>query len=131
MFELSEEWTSIILVSSGAVPGACLRRYLVENFSSFVNEKSWMTLMVNMLACFFLGFFFSLSNQLGSANDNSRLALMVCVGFLGSLSTFSTFIFELLNNVLANRLNQALMLSIFSLCGGFLAVFAGYMIRLF
>lgn len=82
-----------VLVSTGAVPGAWLRFYLVNHFQPMVPRKHWATAGVNLLACLALGLLLSLGD---GCSDLHRLQLLLSVGFLGSLSTFSTFVVELL-----------------------------------
>ncbi|WP_414153528.1 CrcB family protein [Prochlorococcus sp. MIT 1307] len=51
--------------------------------------------------------------------------LFGCVGFLGSMSTFSSFISDLINTFLVKRWRQFLLVVLFSLVGGALAMAAG------
>lgn len=50
------------------------------------------TLAINLLGCFLIGLFFSLSENRGALSPNARLFLMT--GFCGAFTTFSTFMLE-------------------------------------
>jgi CrcB protein len=50
------------------------------------------TLVINITACFMLGWFISLASHRWVIPDALRLA--IAVGFIGTYSTFSTFVFE-------------------------------------
>ena len=115
---------SILLVSLGAVPGAWLRFRLINHFEPLIPAKHWGTLAVNISASFLLGLLVGLNQTCPS----TPLLLLLATGFLGSFSTFSTFIVELL--VLLHRQAKAasLMLAIASLVGGLFAVEFGLLI---
>jgi len=111
-----------VLVSTGAVPGAWLRFYLVNHFQPMVPRKHWATAGVNLLACLALGLLLSLGDGCG---DLHRLQLLLSVGFLGSLSTFSTFVVELLQALGEGEAGEALWLAGLSVAGGLLALELG------
>jgi len=108
-----------VLVATGAVPGAWLRFYLVNHFQPMVPRKHWATAGVNLVACLALGLLLSLGNGCG---DLHRLALLLSVGFLGSFSTFSTFVVELLQALGEGQAGEALRLAGLSVGGGLLAL---------
>lgn len=68
---------ALVWIALGAVPGSLLRWSLAN------------TLVANTLGCFVVG----ASGLLGSASTRRRL--LVGIGFAGSLTTFSTWILEL------------------------------------
>ena len=110
-----------LLVAIGAIPGAWLRLKAVNHFEPMVPKKHWGTFAVNVIACFGLGL---APVQRGSANP--RLALLIGVGFFGSLSTFSTFAVELLNDLRAGQTLTALALAVSSIGAGLMACAGGY-----
>ena len=72
---------TFFLISIGAIPGALLRWQIDAIF------------IVNLIGCFLLGFFNSLAIQ-------KKYKLILCVGFCGSMTTFSGWslkLYELLN----------------------------------
>jgi CrcB protein len=110
-------------VALGAVPGAWLRYRVVDHFEPMLPRKHWGTFGVNVIACFALGLLVGLEESCGEAAK--RVLLILGTGFLGSFSTFSTFIAEL-HAVLRHRLwREALVLVLGSVAGGLLAMKAG------
>jgi CrcB protein len=83
---------SALLVALGAVPGAWLRFRLVNHLEPMLPRRHWGTLTVNGLACFVLGLLVSLEQSCGPGSQ--RLLLLLVTGFLGSFSTFSSFMAE-------------------------------------
>ena len=112
-----------LLVGLGAIPGAWLRLKTVNHFEPMLPKKHWGTLVVNVIACFGLGLVVALVQ---SCSANPRLALLIGVGFFGSLSTFSTFAVELLNELRAGRPFVAVVLAMASIAAGLFAAAAGY-----
>ena len=82
----------ILLVGLGGFCGA-VARYLVSGFMLKVSAAfPWGTLVVNVLGSFLLGFLMALVTETLAISPNERLFL--AIGFLGSFTTFSTFIYE-------------------------------------
>ena len=123
-----------ILVALGAVPGAWLRLRVVNHFEPVVPHKHWGTFVVNVSAAFFLGLFSGLHalqlKACSGAVGTAPMMLLVGVGFFGSLSTFSTFVVELLNTLQSRQFLQFVGLMVFSLVIGLLAAAAGYQLGL-
>ena len=123
-----------ILVALGAVPGAWLRLRVVNHFEPVVPHKHWGTFVVNVLAAFFLGLFSGLHayalKACSGVDGTAPMMLLVGVGFFGSLSTFSTFVVELLNTLQSRQFLQFVGLMVFSLVFGLLAAAAGYQLGL-
>ena len=112
-----------LLVGLGAIPGSWLRLKAVNYFEPMVPKKHWGTFTVNVVACFGLGLVMALDQR---CNANPRLALLIGVGFFGSLSTFSTFAVELLNELRAGQRFVAVVLAMSSVVFGLCAAGAGY-----
>ena len=112
-----------LLVALGAIPGAWLRLKWVNHLQPMVPRKHWGTFAVNVIACFSLGLLLALLERCGTATG---VALLIGVGFLGSLSTFSTFVVEVLNELRAGQGLLAMVLVLASLLMGLLAAGAGY-----
>ena len=112
-----------LLVGFGAIPGAWLRLKTVNHFEPMLPKKHWGTFAVNVIACFGLGLVVALHQ---SCNAKTALALLIGVGFFGSLSTFSTFAVELLNECRAGRPFVAVVLAMASIATGLCAAAAGY-----
>ena len=112
-----------LLVGIGAIPGAWLRLKTVNHFEPMVPKKHWGTFAVNVVACFGLGLVLGLYQH---CSANTGLALLIGVGFFGSLSTFSTFTVELLNELRAGQRFVAAVLALASITAGLCAAGAGY-----
>ena len=112
-----------VLVGLGAVPGALLRLRVVNHMEPMVPRKHWGTFIVNVFASFGLGLVMALQGDCGSATG---IALLLGTGFFGSLSTFSTFAVELLNELRAGQALTASVLAVASIGTGLLACAVGY-----
>ncbi len=112
-----------VLVGLGAIPGAWLRLKVVNHFEPMVPKKHWGTFLVNVLACFALGLVLALNE---TCSASTGIVLLMGVGFFGSLSTFSTFAVELLNELRAGQAITALVLALASIAVGLLASALGY-----
>ncbi len=120
---------SVFLVAFGAIIGSFTRFFLFNYFSTALRSKYLGTFLINITATFFLGFVFALySNRLTYSANTSPIILLVCVGFLGSLSTFSTFIIELVNILLSSRWRLFINLALISLGAGMCAATAGLLL---
>ena len=113
----------VLLVGLGAIPGAWLRLKAVNHFEPMVPKKHWGTFLVNVIASFALGLVLALQE---SCTASRGVALLVGVGFFGSLSTFSTFAVELLNELRAGHVLAAAVLALISILAGVLAAAAGF-----
>jgi len=79
---------SILMIAFGGALGASSRYFI----SSFLNNYSILsftlgTLVVNVIGCFFIGFYISETSEVISENIKNFLI----IGFLGSFTTFSAF----------------------------------------
>jgi CrcB protein len=114
-----------VLVALGAIPGAWLRLRLVNHFEPLLPRKHWGTFAVNITACFALGLITALISRCG---ETVRLSLLLATGFLGSLSTFSTFAVELLQAWRSGKRGESAALMLASVVAGLSAVAAGLVI---
>jgi fluoride exporter len=89
----------ILLVMAGGSLGA-LSRYAVSLWAAklFGARFPWGTLTVNLSGCFLIGLAFAWAERgLGIMNPSMRLFFVT--GFLGALTTFSTFGLETVNSL--------------------------------
>ncbi len=86
-------------------------------------KKHWGTFLVNVIASFALGLVLALQE---SCSASRGIALLIGVGFFGSLSTFSTFAVELLNELRTGNALAAAGLALISIVAGVLAAATGY-----
>ena len=112
----------VLLVAIGAIPGAWLRFRLVNHFQPMVPRKHWATFGVNIGACFTLGLISALDHHCG---PSQQLSLLLATGFLGSLSTFSTLMVELLQAWMGGQRRQTVALMLGSVLLGLAAVMLG------
>lgn len=82
----------LLCVAIGGAIGAVIR-YLVGLWASqkLGSEFPWGTFIVNLTGCFFIGILVVLTT---ASPLNEYLKPLLIVGFLGALTTFSTFCFE-------------------------------------
>ena len=114
-----------LLVGLGAIPGAWLRLQLVNRWEPAVPKKHWGTFAVNINACFALGLVHALSRTCADPSGTTGLYLLLCTGFFGSLSTFSTFMVEVLQEFRSGSTLNAIVLMIVSVVIGLFAVALG------
>ncbi|NQZ31886.1 MAG: CrcB family protein [Oceanospirillaceae bacterium] len=76
----------------GASLGALVRWWLSVKFNAVSDQLFLGTLLANVIACGLMGFL--LGYETAGATINTALRIAFLTGFLGSLSTFSTFIAE-------------------------------------
>jgi CrcB protein len=82
--------TVYIFIALGGATGACLRYFLSQLMLQWFGKGfPFGTLLVNIVGSFFLGFLYSLleHGQLEAALWRTTIG----IGFLGALTTFSTF----------------------------------------
>lgn len=82
--------TMYIFIALGGATGACLRFFLSQLMLQWFGKGfPFGTLLVNIVGSFFLGFLYSLleHGQLEAALWRTTIG----IGFLGALTTFSTF----------------------------------------
>ena len=86
----------IIVVAIGGGIGATTR-YLVSNWAStrLGTDFPYGTLIVNIIGCFIIGAFMTIATERLIVSPYWRL--LVVVGFVGGLTTFSSFSYETLH----------------------------------
>jgi len=89
--------TNVFLVMLGGSLGA-LSRYGASLLAVklFGSRFPWGTLAVNFVGCFFIGLAFALAER-GSGIMSPSMRLFFVTGYLGGLTTFSTYALETTN----------------------------------
>ena len=118
------ELDGVIYILAGSTLGLIIRMF-IKYISG--REKVFFSnniLIVNVLASLFLGIFVSLNIT------NNNLILFFYVGFLGCLSTFSSFIYQLFNLIQKRKYLKLFIYSTEVLVLSFLFFCLGYFITL-
>ena len=118
--------SDILLVSIGAILGANTRFKIHNKLVQSNLNKDFLILIINTFASFCLGLFLSLLEQLRVFTYYHQLVLFFLIGFFGSLSTFSSFVYDLFDLCLQLEFFRALRLFIFSVSTGIIAVAFGF-----
>ena len=114
---------NFLAVGLGAVLGAWLRWLLGIFLNPLLLHLPLGTLFANVLGGFLIGLalgFFQLHSDVSPA-----LKLLVITGFLGGLTTFSTFSAEVVERLLAGQIYWAIALAALHLSGSLLATYLG------
>ena len=114
----------VLIVSLGAILGANTR-FKIYNNSKNLNRYSYI-LITNTAASFLLGLFLSLLEYFSSFIYSFKLVLFFSIGFVGSLSTFSSFAYDLFELCLEFKFFKALKLFIISSSFGVIAFGVGF-----
>ena len=120
-----------LLVSLGAILGSNIRFYIYERLGKiFFVSKYLRIVFINNFASFLLGFFYSflIKSYANPLQYTNYLLLLVSIGFLGSLSTFSSFIYDLFDLLSQNKYFTAINLTIFSLVFGLGFLYLGFVL---
>lgn len=121
---LRRELRDLTLVAGGAIPGALLRWQLElvakAAHGSGLRAVTGADLLANLLGCLLIGML------LAQPPHRSRLYLWGGIGFCGSLTTFSSWMLELVRGLDAGRPLQALAVLAISLLGGLALVQLGF-----
>lgn len=114
----------IFLVAIGGAIGA-VTRYLASNWAAarFGADFPYGTLLVNVVGCFIIGVFMTMTTERIILNPYWRL--FVTVGFVGGLTTFSSFSYETLHLLQTADLNGAFYNLGLNLIIGFFATWLG------
>jgi len=83
------DFSSISIIILGSTFGLILRIFIQNNFKKSIGFDIQNTSIVNFLSSFFLGILVALNFV------NNELLVLFYTGFLGSFSTFSSFIYQL------------------------------------
>ncbi|PFO08502.1 fluoride efflux transporter CrcB [Bacillus sp. AFS076308] len=106
---------NLLAVGIGGFFGAIFR-YLIGKIIPVPSGFPLGTLVINLLGCLFLSWFFT--NTLKRRNINPILKLAIGTGFTGAFTTFSTFSVETLNLVKNHQITMAIIYVVLSILGG-------------
>jgi CrcB protein len=117
----------VLFVALGGGIGS-VARYLVSLWAAgrFGADFPYGTLIVNVAGCFIIGLFMVLVTERFMLS--AHLRLLVTTGFLGGLTTFSSFSFETFSLIQDGSWASAACNVIANLVTGFLATWFGAMV---
>ena len=125
MLAIFDKLQDVLMVSFGALFGANIRFVIYKQLEKLNLRKYYFILIINTLASFFLGLFLSILKFINNYSFSYQLVLFVSIGFLGSLSTLSSFVYDLFDCFLKYKFFRAFKLYIFSLYLGLIALAFG------
>lgn len=115
---------AVLAVAVGGTAG-CLLRFVTANWvgAHWPQHFYWATLAVNLVGCLLIGYLYGMF----LLRPEIPLALRagVVVGFLGGLTTFSSFSLDTLRLLESGQLTTAMGYAGFSVFGGLIATWAG------
>lgn len=121
---------NVTLVAAGGAVGA-VSRYAISGLTHRIFNTSFPlgTLAVNTIGCLLIGFLLEIANQTTWISDSWRLALGI--GFLGALTTFSTFGYETLELVKESQWTLAFANIAINVLIGLFSVWLGVIVSRF
>ena len=119
---------NILFISFGSVIGANLRMELINRYETFFQKGFSITLIINIVATFLMGFLIASQSQALDEIRNNNHILFFNIGILGSFSTFSAFLFEVFQEIKCGRYIDAFLIASTSLFAGVFTAFIGYKI---
>jgi CrcB protein len=116
---LSFELRELALVAIGAVPGALLRWQSGLHLGPHLGGSAGADLLVNLVGSFILGFL------AGPIPRRTSLLLLLGIGFCGCLTTFSSWMLDVVKLIQTGQPIWGLLLVLVSLVLGLLSVLGG------
>jgi fluoride exporter len=120
---LRRELLDLALVAGGAIPGALLRWQLelvAKANGAGLGAITGADLLANLIGCLLIGML------LAQPPHRARLYLWGGIGFCGSLTTFSSWMLELVRAIENGQPMDALLVLAVSLVGGLALAQLGY-----
>jgi CrcB-like protein len=118
--------STLLFISSGAALGACLRWGLSVVLNPLFAAFSFGTLIANYAGCFIIGALFALFWFFPQISEEWKLFLVT--GFLGSLTTFSSFSIEVVNNLFNGKFGVGIGLIAAHVMGSLLFTLLGLLL---
>jgi len=117
----------IISVFIGGGLGAILRFLATKLSVRIFSSPVYGTFAVNILGCFLIGLVFGfILNKTENISDIAKV--FVTAGFLGGLTTFSTFNFEVFELLKSGKVSLGLFYIFASCFAGLICTYFGYLI---
>ena len=116
----------IFLIALGAIIGANIRYFFLQKLE-ILKYSEYRLLTINLFSSFVLGLLFPFFIQTNLKIEEEFIFLFL-FSFIGSLSSFSTFISDLHMLILNNKFKRSILLIILSIALGILFFKFGYFI---
>ncbi len=116
----------IFFVSLGSILGANIRFKFHNKLEQLRLRKGYLILTINTFASFLLGLLLSIIDKFNSFIYSDQLVLFFSIGFLGSLSTFSSFVYDLFDLCMQLNFLRALKLFMISVSFGIISFAFGF-----
>ena len=126
MSDVFNHYKSFFLVGIGAAPGAILRMQLSIKCAQYKKFNLSGIQIVNTIATFLLGVVLAIRGKLIIDSTTQQLYLLICVGFLGSFSSFSSLVYELYLYFVDNKYSELFISILCSIGLGMIAALIGY-----
>jgi CrcB protein len=115
---------SIVAIGIGAAIGALMRWLLAVRFNPLWTALPVGTLLANLVGGYLIGLALGWLGQHPELPPQVRL--FVVTGFLGGLTTFSTFSAEVVDHLQAGRVLPALLVAVTHVAGSLLLTALGF-----
>jgi len=116
----------IFLIALGAIIGANIRYFFLRKLE-ILKYSEYRLLTINLFSSFILGLLFPFFIKT-NLKIEEELIFLFLFSFIGSLSSFSTFISDFYLLILNNNLKRSTLLIFFSIVLGILFFNFGYLI---
>ena len=115
-------------VSLGAIVGSNVRFLMYQRLEKISRNKHFRIFIINNLASFLLGFSYSIFINISSMKYSYELSLIFVIGFLGSMSTFSTFIYDLFEISYDSKYIRLVIIFLLSISFSLISLSIGYLL---
>ena len=123
---VSNPWMDLFAIGVGGALGAVSRHAITRLMIHVTGGGHWGTLLANVAGCFVIGVLAGAVTAGWNLSDRSQLVWRT--GFLGGLTTFSTFAIESVAFATDQRWGMATTYTIANLVLGLLAAWVGLML---
>tara|TARA_Y100001978_G_scaffold33801_1_gene29580 strand:+ start:665 stop:1051 length:387 start_codon:yes stop_codon:yes gene_type:complete len=121
---------NILVISFGSLIGANMRYVMLMKFEYIKLNKVNRILIINIISCFILGLNWPLF-----VHENNHfvqeLLILFLFGFIGSLSTFSTFIYDLFELFSKRKIQVGIIVTFLSIFLGLILMSFGFYLGTF
>ena len=121
-----EKGSITLLISLGSILGAILRMEVVQKIENIFNNRFLGIYLINIFATFLLGYLVAWERLNGDFLQSHHFALFFKIGFLGSFSTFSSFVLAVFRKIKNHKFLDAFSVSLIYIASALITGFLGY-----